>query len=114
MNNATACDKSTNYNATEWWFDSCTDVKQLREYIHGLERRRDGASVRWGDAENRAAALAEALAELADLVGGMNVDPIEGTTTIGGQYATVVVSALTKARAALAAARGADRQGERR
>jgi hypothetical protein len=37
----------------EWWFDSCTDVKQLREYIHGLERRRDQASVRWGDAEHR-------------------------------------------------------------
>ena len=61
-----------------------------------------------------APALEDALALLADLVGGMNVDGIEGTTTIGGQYATVVVSALTKARAALAAARGADRQGERR
>jgi hypothetical protein len=49
----TACDKATSENLTQWWFDSCTDVKQLREYIHGLERSRDEASVRWGDAEHR-------------------------------------------------------------
>jgi hypothetical protein len=51
-----------------------------------------------------APALEDALALLADLVGGMNVDGIEGTTTIGGQYATTVVSALEAARAALEAA----------
>jgi roadblock/LC7 domain-containing protein len=51
-----------------------------------------------------APALEEALALLADLVGGMNVDPVEGTTTIGGQYATTVVSALEAARVALEAA----------
>lgn len=51
-----------------------------------------------------APAMEDALALLADLVGGMNVDPVEGTTTIGGQYATAVVSALEAARAALEAA----------
>ena len=51
-----------------------------------------------------APALEDALALLADLVGGMNVDPVEGTTTIGGQYATTVVSALEAARVALKAA----------
>ena len=40
-------EQQTNDSPTEWWFDSSTDVKQLREYIHGLERRRDQASVRW-------------------------------------------------------------------
>ena len=99
-------EQQTNDSPTEWWFDSSTDVKQLREYIHGLERRRDQASVRWGDAENRAAVLTEVLVELqpiltaafSDLTTGEAIFP-EQTEPIADALAGVMV----KARAALAA-----------
>jgi hypothetical protein len=58
------------------------------------QRRHDAAMA-------HASRLENALADLYDLVGRMNVDPVEGATTIGGQY---VVSALEAARVALKAA----------